>query len=339
MNLQSVKEKYQITELPNLTDADFEKISQNEKAHIVDDRKSVSYWADAWRRLKKNKVAMFALCLIIVLVLFAVLGPYLSPYTYDQQVRGDEKMAPCLRHPFGTDQLGRDLLVRTMIGARISLLIGIVSAVIVLVIGSIYGAISGLAGGMVDNIMMRIVDVLYSIPTILLVIAIKMVIEDPLAALVNKSSSYSLLNKMGSSLIAIFIVYALLYWVGMARIVRGEVLKLKQMEYINAAAALGANKNRLIFKHLLPNCIGQLIVNTMLQVPSAIFTEAFLSFLGIGVSVPMASLGSLCSNAVNGVVSYPYRLLYPSLIISLIILGFNLLGDGLRDAFDPRLKN
>lgn len=223
-----------------------------------------------------------------------------------------------------------------MVGARISLLIGIVSAFIVLVIGSVYGAISGLFGGIVDNIMMRIVDVLYSVPTILMVIAIKMVIEKPLEEMVNRGAKW--LQTLGAGIIAIFIVYGLLYWVSMARIVRSQVLMIKGMEYIHATEALGGNRSLLIRRHLLPNCIGQLIVTTMLQIPSAIFTEAFLSFLGIGVSIPMASLGSLCSSALNGITTYPYRLLFPAMTISLIILAFNLFGDGLRDALDPRLK-
>lgn len=299
---------------------------------------NTSYWKDAWRRLKKNKIAMVALVVIILFVLFAFIGPYFSPYTYDQQIRGDENMAPCLKHPFGTDLHGRDLLVRVMIGARISLIIGIGSALIVLVIGSIYGAISGLMGGLVDNIMMRFVEILYAVPDILIVILLSIVIKDPLKAAFDKGSTFGALQKLGSGIVAIFIVYGLLYWVGMARIVRGQVLQLKQMEYVNAATALGAKKRRLIKKHLLPNCIGTLIVTTMLQIPSAIFTEAFLSFLGLGVSAPMASLGSLASDALNGIQSYPYRLLFPAAAISIIILAFNLFGDGLRDALDPKLK-
>lgn len=321
---------------PDLTEDDLKAASPEESAAAVQERPPVSYWSDAWRRLKKNKIAIVAFITIVILILLAVFGPMVSPYTYDQQIRGEESQAPSWAHPFGTDNLGRDLLVRTMIGARISLFIGIVSSLIVLVIGSIYGAVSGLVGGAVDNFMMRIVDILNSIPTILMVIAIKMVIDRPLEDMVNRGVHW--IQAIGSGMIAIFIVYGLLYWVGMARIVRGQVLMLKEMEYIRAAEALGASRALLIRKHLLPNCIGQLIVTTMLQIPSAIFTEAFLSFLGIGVSVPMASLGSLCSSALNGISSYPYRLLYPALTISLIILAFNLFGDGLRDALDPRLK-
>lgn len=316
----------------------FAPANKQEQNDLIKLTSNTSYWKDAWRRLKQNKIAMVALVVIILFIIFAFVGPFLSPYTYDQQIRGDESMAPCLKHPFGTDLHGRDLLVRVMIGSRISLIIGIGSALIVLVIGSIYGAISGLIGGMVDNLMMRFVEILYAVPDILIVILLSIVIKDPLKEAFNSGSALGGLQKLGPGIVAIFIVYGLLYWVGMARIVRGQVLQLKQMEYVNAATALGANNARLIRKHLLPNCIGTLIVTTMLQIPSAIFTEAFLSFLGLGVSAPMASLGSLASDALDGIQSYPYRLLFPAAAISIIILAFNLFGDGLRDALDPKLK-
>lgn len=327
-----------ITSAPDFTADDFLPVSKEEQKQIDTMSQPTTYWKDAWRRLKKNKIAVAAMIVIVLLILFAVVGPMISPYGYSQQIKGEESLSPCLSHPFGTDNLGRDLLVRVMIGTRISLVIGVVSAIIVLVIGSAYGAIAGLVGGVVDNVMMRIVDILNSLPTILMVVAIKMVIESPLEKMINSSAVFEPLQKLGSGIIAIFIVYGLLYWVGAARIVRGQVLQLKEMEYVNAATALGSNKRRLIIKHLLPNCIGQLVVTTMLQIPSAIFTEAFLSFLGIGVSVPMASLGSLCSDGLNGIVSYPYREIFPAVLISIIILAFNLFGDGLRDALDPRLK-
>lgn len=298
----------------------------------------IGYWKASWQRLKANKIAMTALVLIIILLIFAFIGPMLSPYTYDQQVRGDEAMWPCMKHPFGTDRLGRDILVRCMIGARISIIVGLGAAVIVMIVGSIYGAIAGLVGGKVDIIMMRIVDIIYSVPEILLIVVIKMVIQEPLEKLIDNVPMLHGLQKIGSGLIAIFIVYGLLYWVGMARIVRGQILQLKTMEYVTAARALGCSKPRLIREHLLPNCIGQLIATVMLQIPSAIFTEAFLSFLGIGVSAPMASLGSLTSEALNGITSYPYRVIFPAALISLIILSFNLFGDGLRDALDPKMK-
>ncbi len=302
------------------------------------EKEEIGFWISSWRKLKENRIAMISLFLIGVIVIFAFLGPYLSPYSYDQQIRGDEGMLPCLKHPFGTDKLGRDLLVRCMIGTRISLTVGVISALIVLVFGSIYGSISGLLGGKADVIMMRIVDIVYSVPEILLIVVIRMVISEPLDHLVSTSALFKPLQRVGSGLLAIFIVYGCLYWVGMARIVRGQILQLKEMEYITAARALGCSQKGLIKKHLLPNCIGQLIATVMLQIPSAIFTEAFLSFLGIGVSAPMASLGSLTSDALSGISSYPYRVFFPAILISMIILAFNLFGDGLRDALDPKMK-
>ena len=225
-----------------------------------------------------------------------------------------------------------------MIGTRISMVVGLVSAVIVMIVGSIYGAISGLVGGKVDIVMMRIVDIIYSVPEILLIVVIKMVISEPLQSLIDTVPMFHGLQKIGSGLIAIFIVYGCLYWVGMARIVRGQILQLKTLDFVTAAEALGCGKATMIKEHLLPNCIGQLIATVMLQIPSAIFTEAFLSYLGIGVSAPMASLGSLTSEALNGITTYPYRVIFPAVLISLIILSFNLFGDGLRDALDPKMK-
>lgn len=317
---------------------DFKPVTKEQQKSLITMGENTSYWKDAWRRLKENKIAMISLVVIILFIGFAFIGPYLSPYTYDQQIRGHENLTPCLAHPFGTDKLGRDLLVRTMVGARISLIIGIGSALIVLVIGSIYGAVSGLLGGKVDAAMMRIVETIYSLPDMLVIILLRIVLHEPLTKAFDSGHSLGVLQTLGPGIIAMFIVYGLLYWVGMARIVRGQVLQLKEMEYVNAAKALGANNKRLIMKHLLPNCIGQLVVTTMLQIPSAIFTEAFLSFLGIGVSKPLASLGSLASDALDGISSYPYRLMFPAAAISIIILAFNLFGDGLRDALDPRLK-
>ncbi len=321
-----------------ITIDDFKPLDPSFYAKEVIEKEEVGFLKASWRRLKENRIAMLSLCLIGIIILFAFIGPLISPYTYDQQLRGDEGMLPCFKHPFGTDKLGRDLLVRCMIGSRISLAVGVVSALIVLVIGSIYGSISGLFGGKVDTVMMRIVDIVYSVPEILLIVVIRMVIDEPLEQLVSTVAFFKPLQKVGSGLLAIFIVYGCLYWVGMARIVRGQILQLKEMEYITAARALGCSQKGLITKHLLPNCIGQLIATVMLQIPSAIFTEAFLSFLGIGVSAPMASLGSLTSDALSGISSYPYRVFFPALLISMIILAFNLFGDGLRDALDPKMK-
>lgn len=243
-------------------------------------------------------------------------------------------------HVFGTDSAGRDLMARTMFGARVSIIIGIAAALIVLVIGSIYGSISGLAGGKTDFIMMRIVELIYSIPEVLIVLLLQVVLKDPLQAWfdANKTGFVGALGDLGSGIVSIFITFALLYWVTMGRIVRGQVLQLKKQEYVTAAVALGASNWRIIRRHLLPNAIGALVITTCLQIPSAIFLESFLSFLGLGVSAPMASLGSLCSDALESITLYPYRLVFPAVILTLIVLTLNLIGDGLRDALDPRLK-
>ena len=246
---------------------------------------------------------------------------------------------PTLEHPFGTDTLGRDLLVRCMIGARISLLIGIVSATLVVIIGIVYGSVSGYFGGMLDNIMMRIVDIISAVPTLLVVVLLSVVLKAPMDRLFLQNESLRAIGLLGPGLFSIFIVISLLYWTNMARMTRGQILALKGQEFITAARALGTPHRRIIFKHLIPNAMGAIIVSAMVQIPNAIFVEAFLSFLGLGVSAPMVSLGSLTSNAVSGVYSYPYQLLFPAALISVIILCFNLAGDGLRDALDPRMKN
>ena len=243
-------------------------------------------------------------------------------------------------HMVGTDSQGRDILARTMYGARVSIIIGIVAALIVLVIGSIYGAISGLCGGVVDFVMMRIVELIYSVPEILLVLLLQVVLKDPLQKWFDASNSWlaNALSTLGAGIVSIFITFALLYWVTMSRIVRGQVLMLKKQEFVTAATALGASNGRIIKRHLLPNCVGQLVITTCLQIPSAIFLESFLSSLGLGVSAPMASLGSLCSDALGTITIFPYRLLFPGFILTIIVLTLNLVGDGLRDALDPRLK-
>ncbi len=243
-------------------------------------------------------------------------------------------------HVFGTDSAGRDLMARTMYGTRVSIIIGVAAAIIVLIIGSLYGAISGLSGGPVDFVMMRIVELIYSIPEVLIVLLLQVVLKDPLQAWFDAGTSAfaKAMGDLGAGIVSIFITFALLYWVTMARIVRGQVLQLKQQEYVTAATALGASSGRIIRRHLLPNCVGQLVITTCLQIPSAIFLESFLSFLGLGVSAPMASLGSLCSDALETISLYPYRLVFPGLILTIVVLSLNLVGDGLRDALDPRLK-
>lgn len=338
-DLFSLNSKLKLEEYEFSSD-DFELASESSKENFMIKTPPTSYLQDALRRLKENKVAMVSIGFLIIVCIFAFIGPFLVKGDYTTQYRGDENLFPCLRYPFGTDKLGRDLMVRTMYGTRVSLIVGIFASFIVLIIGTIYGAISGYFGGKVDAIMMRILDLIYSIPDVLVVILLSIGISQPMKSFVNSSSSEfaKKIGVLGPALISIFIAFGLLYWVGMARIIRGQVLMLKKQEFVTAVEALGGSKKRIIRRHLFPNCIGQVIVMTAMQIPSAIFLESFLSFLGIGVSAPMTSLGALAADALGGIYSYAYRLIIPSLLLSLMILSLNLFADGLRDALDPRLK-
>ena len=334
--------------------------SDEEKEYMVKMRPSTTAFKDGVRRLKKNKVAMVSFFIIVIITLAAILIPMFWPYKYEsmlgvqpgkpvdasfnnlkpmeysrsEQIRIDngEKVFP---HVFGTDSSGRDYFIRVVYGTRISLAVGFFASIIVLVIGLIVGSVSGYAGGMIDMIIMRIVDVIYSLPDMLMVIL--------LAAVMRVSFGNSLegtvFEKIGSNIISLFIIFALLYWVSMSRLIRGQILSLKEQEYVLAAQASGAKGGWIIRKHLIPNCISVIVISTALQIPNAIFTESYLSFLGLGVNAPMPSLGSLASDALNGLSSYPYRLVIPAIVISLIVLSLNLFGDGIRDAFDPKLNN
>lgn len=438
-----------ILDLNQFSDGDFEAASSDEKESMVQMHKSVSYWKDAWRRFKRNHVSMGALGVFILILIFAFIGPGFVDYSYEEQYRSAQKLAPMqyseneqmvmkvldsgvdgvyatslqagsntaikkgnwyfeakgntyaftlekgiekatlifdadaanpvyvgydknweegaytevmviettdtpaedakklelssrvFPHVFGTDSQGRDLMARCMYGARVSIIIGLVAALIVLVIGSLYGSIAGFCGGKVDFVMMRLVDLIYSVPDVLIVLLLQVVLKDPLQILFDTSTFplIQALSTLGVGIVSIFITFAMLYWVGLARIIRGQVLMLKEQEYVTAATVLGASSGRIIRRHLLPNCMGQLIISTCLQIPSAIFLESFLSYLGLGVSAPMASLGSLCSDAKETFLLFPYRLLFPALLLTAIVLTLNLVGDGLRDALDPRLKN
>ena len=422
----------------NLPADAFAKASSEEKSSFIQDRESVSYWKDAWRRLRRNKVAMVAMIIVILIGIFAFVGPMIVPYTYDQVISGannihpwhysledqaainayieehtgtanlspDEAVAQAeaeaaargetlsavdaakiratakanqgkgeenvtqadaikalgikakpfgytnaeleqiaagesvFPHVFGCDTQGRDIMVRTMIGARVSMIVGICCAIIVLVIGALYGSVSGYCGGKVDAVMQRIVEIIYTIPEVLIILLLGSTLKPIFEEFQNSGDGFlqSMVTLLGANLISIFITFGLLYWVTMSRLIRGQILQLKQQEYVTAARALGASGGRIIKRHLLPNCIGQIVTTTFLQIPSAIFTESFLSFLGMGVSAPMTSLGSMCSDALGGLNTYPYRLFIPAAILSLMILCLNLFGDGLRDALDPRLK-
>lgn len=293
---------------------------------------------------------MICLCIIIVIMLIAFIAPFFYPYSYEQQDLSRKYLRPftysaseqakiaaggsVFPHIMGTDALGRDYAIRVIYGTRISLLVGLVASAIVIAIGILYGSVSGYFGGKVDMIMMRIVDIIYSLPDVLIIILLSVVIREWVS-----TSSSALITRLGSGMISIFIVFGLLYWVSMARQVRGQILSIREQEYVLASRSIGARPWRIILKHMIPNCVSVIIITAALQIPSAIFTESFLSYLGLGVSIPMPSLGSLAADARTGLVSYPYLLIFPALVIFLIVLSFNLLGNGLRDAFDPKLRS
>lgn len=301
-----------------LTPEDFRRIGADEKQADVIQRESVSAMRDAWERLLKNKLAMGSLVVLIIIILMAIFAPMLSSYTYDANDLTNVNKAPSAEHWFGTDDLGRDMWVRTWSGARISLIIGFAAAMIDLAIGMIYGGIMGFYGGRIGELMNKFSEILYAIPYLLVTILLLVVLEP----------------SVGTIILALCITG----WINMAWIVRGEIMQLKNREFVLASKSMGANSSRLIFKHLLPNAVGPIIVTLTLSVPSAIFSEAFLSFLGLGVQAPKASLGSMIENALTGWMYYPWRMLFPAGLISLIMLAFNLFGDGLRDALDPKLK-
>lgn len=301
-----------------LTPEDFKKIGPDEKQSEVIQRESVSSWRDAWERLRMNKLAMTSLVIMILIIIMAIIGPIISEYDYDTNDLFNTNMPPSSEHWFGTDDLGRDVFVRTWMGARISLTVGLAAAAIDLLIGVIYGGIMGYFGGRVDEFMNKFAEILYSIPYLLVTILLLVVFEPSL----------------GTIILALTITG----WINMSWIVRGEIMQLKSREFVLASRSMGASAPRLLFRHLIPNAMGPIIVTLTLSVPSAIFAEAFLSFLGLGVQAPVASWGSMINDALSGWMYYPWRMLFPALFISLTMLAFNIFGDGLRDALDPKLK-
>ncbi|MBP1961405.1 ABC transporter permease [Paenibacillus aceris] len=281
-------------------------------------RPSLNYWQDAWRRLKKNRLAMAGLIILVALIVLAIIVPFVSSYDYQTQDLKIKNVSPNAQHWFGTDDFGRDVWTRVWWGTRISLFIGIIAALIDLVVGVIYGGISAYYGGKVDEVMQRAIEIVYAIPFLLIAILLIMVI--------------------GSGISSIILAMAITGWVPMARLVRGQMLTLKEQEFVLASRTLGASPMRIILRSLIPNALGIIIVQITFVVPSAIFTEAFLSFIGLGVKPPLASLGNLLSDGANYIRLYPHRLIFPTIIFSLILLSFNLLGDGLRDALDPKMR-
>lgn len=339
---------------------DFLPATDAEKEYMVQMRPSTTFFRDGVKRLLKNKVATVSLILIVLITVSSIVIPMFWPYSYDDMlgvrpgkpvdssyknlapfeygktelkaIEAGERVFP---HIFGTDAAGRDYFIRVVYGTRISLAVGFFASIIVLIIGMTVGSIAGYCGGKVDLIIMRIVDMIYSLPDMLMVILLASVLGKVLDPLIEGT----VLGKLGSNMISLFIVFAVLYWVSMARLVRGQILSLREQEYVLASRATGSKGGWVIRKHLLPNCISVVIISTALQIPNAIFTESYLAFIGLGVNAPMPSLGSLASDALNGITSYSYRLVIPAVVISLIVLSLNLFGDGLRDAFDPKLNN
>ena len=343
-------------DLSKFSSDDFIPATDEEKRQQDVMSKSTTFFKDGMRKLFRNPLAVFSIVVLSLILLIIIFAPMIVPYKYDEILsvngtrdKGAKNLAPFtyseleqkyideggerFPHIFGTDEQCRDYFVRVVYGTRISLAIGLFASLIVLAIGSVYGSISGYIGGRVDLVMMRIVDIIYSLPDMLIIILLSVVLNEVL-----HFKSGSMLARLGTNMISLFIVFGLLYWVGLARLVRGQILSIKENEYILASKVIGATPGRIIRKHIIPNCLSVIIISTALQIPSAIFTESFLSFCGIGVRAPMPSLGSLANSARGGLSSYPYKLVFPALTICLIVLSFNLLGDGLRDAFDPKLK-
>ena len=340
-------------DLSKFNKANFEKATDEEKKQQDVMGESTTFFKDGMRRLRKNPLAMGSIIVLVLILLTIIIAPHVCPYKYSEiiSVNGvrdksaanlgpfeyskletkymnetGEKLFP---HIFGTDSLSRDYFIRVIYGTRVSLSVGVVASIMVLIIGLLYGSIAGYFGGKVDLIMMRIVDIIYSLPDMLIIILLSVVFTETLKPLITGT----VLENLGTNMISMFILFGLLYWVSMARLIRGQILSIKNNEYVLAARCIGTKNARILRRHILPNCLSVIIITTALQVPSAIFTESYLSFLGLGVS-----LGSLANDARAGMQSYPLRLVIPAIAICLIVLALNLLGDGLRDAFDSKLN-
>ena len=310
--------------------------------------KSASLWRDAWKRLLRNRLAVFGMVVLATMVVAVVIGPMIikwaTGFTYDLIPAERDLVraaAPSLSHLMGTDDAGRDILARVLQGGRISLMVGIISTAVSLIIGVSYGAIAGFRGGYIDNIMMRIVDILFSIPYILIVIVLLSVFGGPNTPQWIKWLSMQLGGAGNQGLSQIFLLFfalGLVSWLTMARVVRGQILSLKNQEFVLAARATGVSNFGIIFRHLIPNALGPVIVYATLTVPSVMLTEAFLSFLGLGVQAPFASWGSLAADGIKNVAIFPWQLIFPGATMALTLFSLNFLGDGLRDALDPQTR-
>ncbi len=291
-------------------------VDESEKEHIA--HPNLTAFQEGWLRLKKNKAAVASLFTLIAIGLLALLAPVFSAYSYKETNYDIIYQIPSAAHLFGTDQFGRDLWVRAWMGTRISLLIAFVAAFLDLTVGVVYGAVSALIGGKVDAVMQRFIEILVGIPHLIIVILLMMI--------------------MPAGIWTIVVALSITGWVNMARLVRAEILKLKNQEFVLAARVLGTSTSRIIWKHLIPNTVGVIVINAMFTIPSAIFTEAFLSFIGIGMQEPKASLGVLINNGYQVLRNFPHVLIFPAIVIVLIMVCFSILGDGLRDALDPRMR-
>lgn len=337
---------------------DFLPITTNEKQHLAQIRPPSTYFRKSIQKLLKKRSAVAGAVVLALIMLTAILVPLFWPYSYDcmlgvmpgkpndpsynnlppfsygdteiQRIEAGEMIFP---HVFGTDALGRDYFIRVIFGARIALVVGVAASLIAIAIGTTLGTIAGYYGGWRDILIMRIGDIIFSLPDMLIVILLSTALKYWLESVIQGT----VLEVIGCNLISLLIVYGTLYWVSIARLVRGQLLSLREKEYVLSAYMSGAKSKWIIKRHLLPNCIGTIIIHTTLQIPRAIFAESYLSFLGLGVKAPMPSLGSLAADAMNGITSYPYRLFFPAAVIFLIVLSLNLFGNGLRDAFDPRM--
>ena len=313
-----MRENINISDSVNDTEDLFERIGTEGLSGEELGAKSLTYWADVWRRFKANKLAIFGLILLIAIILLLFLGPTISGKDY-QYINADIKnQGPSAEHWFGTDDMGRDLFTRVCVGGRISIYIGLCCTAVMFVIGALAGALAGLKGGLVDDIIMRLCELIGNLPYLIIVTILSMV--------------------MGRSLFSLVFAMSLTAWVGTARMVRGQILQIKEQAYVQAAKALGASTGSIIIKHLLPNTLGIIMVDITMSIPGFVFSEAFLSYIGLGVRQPETSWGALASAGQQQMMFYPQQLIYPWLMIVLTMLSFHLIGDGLSDALDPKLR-